>query len=392
MKTRHLLAAFTMVVVIGSQMEGAVPRTLPIGSPAPDFNLKGFVVVESPTEGQLPSHRIEERQYTLKDFAEAKILVMIFTCNHCPTAQAYEQRMMKLVADYRDKAVAVVAISINDPQAVRLDELGYTDLGDSYEDCKTRALEEQFNFPYLYDGDLQSLGKTYGPVATPHVYIFDQARRLRYTGRIDNAENPAEVTRHETREAIEALLAGRKPPVKKTRTFGCSIKWSDKRKAAAEALAKWNKETATLTDIRAEDIKKLAQNKTDRLRLINVWATWCGPCVTEFPDLVTINRMYRGRDFEMISISLDTGENRDKALAFLNKQAASFQNYRYADTHKDDLAEALDPQWPGAVPYTLLIAPGGKIIYRHSGAIDPLEVKKAIVDVVGRYFFKPTSR
>ena len=299
--------------------------------------------------------------------------------------------MMKLVADYQARGVALAGISINDPLAVRLDELGYTDLGDSYADCKTRALEQGFNFPYLYDGDQQSLAQTYGPVATPHVFIFDQARKLRYTGRIDNAENPAEVVRHETREAIEALLAGRQPEVKQTRTFGCSIKWSDKRQSARDATARWNRETATLSDIQVSQIKALAENKTNRLRLVNVWATWCGPCVTEFPDLVTINRMYRQREFDMVSISMDTLENKDKALAFLNKQAASFQNYRFAGKDREKMGDALDPQWRGAIPYTLLIAPGGKIIYRHSGAIDPLEVKKAIVDVIGRYFFKPAS-
>ena len=391
MKHRHCVATFVILALIGSQARSATYPTLPIGNQAPDFKLKGFVVVESPAEGQLPADRIQEKEYTLKDFSDAKILVLIFTCNHCPTAQAYEQRMIKLVNDYQDKGVAIAGISINDPLAVRLDELGYSDLGDSYEDCKTRALEKGYNFPYLYDGDHQTLALTYGPVATPHIFIFDNARKLCYTGRIDNAENPEEVVRHETREAIEALLSGKQPVVKQTRTFGCSIKWTDKRAAAKKALDQWNKETATLAEIQVPAVKTLAANKTDRLRLVNVWATWCGPCVTEFPDLVTINRMYRQREFDMVSISLDTLENKDKALAFLNKQAASFQNYRFAGNDREQMGEALDPQWRGAIPYTLLIAPGGKILYRHSGAIDPLEVKKAIVDVIGRYFFKPAS-
>jgi thiol-disulfide isomerase/thioredoxin len=231
-----------------------------------------------------------------------------------------------------------------------------------------------------------------GAVATPHVFIFDQARRLRYTGRIDNAENPKDVVQHETRAAIEVLLTNKRPAVAQTRTFGCSLKWAEKRESAKQAMHRWNQETATLTDIQVKGIKDLAENKTNRLRLVNVWATWCGPCVSEFPDLVTINRMYRQREFDMISVSLDTLENRDKALAFLNKQAASFQNYRFAGNDREHMGEALDPKWRGAIPYTLLIAPGGKILYRHSGAINPLEVKKAIVDVVGRYFFTPASR
>ena len=147
-------------------------KTLPIGSTAPDFHLPG---VDGKTHG-------------LEDFAQAKVLVVIFTCNHCPTAQAYEGRIARLDSDYRDKGVAVVAISPNDPAAVRLDELGYTDLGDSFEDMKIRAKDHQFAYPYLYDGETQATAKAYGVLATPHVFIFDAERKLRYVGRFDDGE------------------------------------------------------------------------------------------------------------------------------------------------------------------------------------------------------------
>src|SRR5437764_1662722 len=147
-------------------------KTLPIGSQAPDFRLPG----------------VDGKTYTLKDFADAKVLVVIFTCNHCPTAQAYEARVAKMQEDYRDKGVALVAISPNDPRAVRLDELGYTDLGDSFEDMKLRAKEAKYAYPYLYDGDTQATAIAYGVLATPHVYIFDAERKLRYNGRIDDSD------------------------------------------------------------------------------------------------------------------------------------------------------------------------------------------------------------
>ena len=131
--------------------------TLPIGAAAPDFRLPG----------------VDGKTYSLKDFADAKVLVVVFTCNHCPTAQAYEGRIARLHADYKDKGVAVVAISPNDPAAVRLDELGYTDLGDSFEDMKIRAKDHKFAYPYLYDGETQATSKAYGVLATPHVFVFD---------------------------------------------------------------------------------------------------------------------------------------------------------------------------------------------------------------------------
>jgi thiol-disulfide isomerase/thioredoxin len=393
MRMRLFHCTILALVMVATPTLHAASATLSLGSPAPDFRLKGFVLEDAATGTDQSSGllQIKEAQYGLADFNEARVLVLIFTCNHCPTAQAYEKRIMQLVTAYEAQGVAIVAITPNNPQAVRLDELGYTDLGDSYEDTKMRALERRFNFPYLYDGDEQIMAQAYGPVATPHVFVFDRARKLRYTGRIDNAENPAEVTQHETRDAIEALLAGRAPAVTATRTFGCSLKWADKIKSAKEALEKWNQEAVGLEPISASAVKQLAENKTDRLRLVNLWATWCGPCVVEFPELVTINRMYRNRAFDMISINLDVPARQAQAQAFLQKQAASFRNFIYDSSDKDALAEALDPSWNGAMPHTVLIAPGGRIVYRHTGMIDALEVKRAIVDSVGRYFFEPAE-
>jgi len=150
---------------------------------------------------------------------------------------------------------------------------------------------------------------------------------------------------------------------------------------------KWDQEEADLKMISPEEVAALAKNDTDKLRVINLWATWCGPCVTEFPHLVEINRMYRNRPFELISISVDDPANREKVLAFLNKNHASFQNYLYNDNSRDALAEALDSQWPGALPHTVVIAPGGEIIYRHNGQVDPVTLKKAIVEKIGRHYF-----
>jgi thiol-disulfide isomerase/thioredoxin len=345
------------------------PRTLEIGSAAPDFRLPG----------------VDGREYSLKDFASARLLVIIFTCNHCPTAQAYEQRIIKLHADYRDKGVALVAINPNDPLAVRLDELGYTDLSDTLEEMKIRAKERGFAFPYLYDGETQSTSRAYGVQATPHVYIFDQDRKLRYCGRIDDAE-VKQVTSHDTRNAIEALLAGKSVPVQTTRVFGCSTKWADKREDAKRAVEKWNAEPVSLKEIDAEAAKMLAQNDSKKLRLVNLWATWCGPCIAEMPELVTMNRMYRGRPFEMITISMDTMDKKDPAMEKLKELHVSSANYIYSGADRDKLADAVDKEWSGALPLTVLIAPGGKIIYRKTGQIDALELRHAIADYVGRTY------
>src|SRR4051812_29861580 len=344
-------------------------KTLEMGAAAPDFALPG----------------VDGRIHRLKDFAGAKVLVVVFTCNHCPTAQAYEGRIIKMHADYKDRGVALVAISPNDPRAVRLDELGYTDVSDSLAEMKIRAKDKGFQFPYLYDGETQKTSLAYGALATPHVLIFDADRKLRYNGRIDDADVKP-VKSHDARNAIDALLAGRPVKVEKTRVFGCSTKWADKRGDAERSLAKWDKEPVTLGKIDEAGVKKLAANDSKKLRVVNVWATSCGPCVNELPEFVAMNRMYRRREFELITISLDDPKKGEQALKVLKEQRGASKNYLYTGDDRDKFGDALDAKWPGPLPHTVVIAPGGKIIYRKNGAIAPLELKKVIANQLGRTY------
>lgn len=349
------------------------PKTLAIGSSAPDFSLKG----------------IDNKTYTLASFRKHNILVVIFTCNHCPTAQAYEDRIIQLAKDYTSKNVGIVAISPNDPSTVRLDELGYTDMSDSFDEMKHRAKQKNFNFPYLYDGNTQTMSKAYGPVVTPHVFIFDSKRKLRYQGRIDDVEKPTKTPNHfDTRNAIEELLQNKDVTTKTTKVFGCSIKWADKKEWVKKGYEDWAKEPVDIEMINETGVKELLKNNSDKLRLINVWATWCGPCLIEFPEFITINRMYRGRDFEFISICLDDSTKKTKALKFLRGKQASNKNYLFNMDNKYALIEAVDPNWQGALPYTLIVEPGGKIVYAKQDLIDPAKIKQAIVDhpLIGRYY------
>lgn len=358
------------LIVAGISAAAEEIKTLEIGATAPDFVLPG----------------VDGKKHKLSDYKKAKVLAIVFTCNHCPTAQAYEERIKALAADYKDKGVSLVAISPNDSQAVRLDELGYTDLGDSLADMKIRAKDKDFNFPYLYDGDKQEAAKAYGPMTTPHVFIFDSERKLRYVGRVDNNEKqPDKVTSPDARNAIEALLAGRPVPLEKTKTFGCSIKWSDKRASAKQSFEKWAQEPVNLQTIDLAGVKKILKNDSNDVCLVNIWSTRCGPCVAEFPEFIEINRMYRGREFKMVSINVEGSEAKDRVLSFLKKNQASFTNHVY-DGDVYALIDAVDPKWPGAIPYTLLIKPGGEVAYRHLGTIEPLAVKKAVVECLGRVY------
>ena len=195
-------------------------------------------------------------------------------------------------------------------------------------------------------------------------------------------------TQRDARNAIDELLAGKPVSVPTTKVFGCSIKWAEKSNWIDKAKEAWAKEPVAIDTISDTGIRDLVQNHSDKLMLINVWATWCGPCVTEFPEFISMNRMYRKRDFEFISISADELGKKDKALQYLQKQQASTKNYIFSGDSKYKLIEAIDPKWPGALPYTMLVEPGGKIVYAKEGIIDPAELKKAIVEnrYIGRYY------
>jgi peroxiredoxin len=360
---RACLTLLVNLAALGRLCAADLPSTLTLGSSAPAFNLSG----------------VDGRTYALNDFAEAKILVVVFTCNHCPTAQYYEERLKQLVTGYKDKGVAVAAIMPNEPKSVRLDELGWTDLSDSFEEMKLRARDRDFNFPYLYDGETEAVARAYGPVATPHAFIFDSGRRLRYVGAIDDSERVQQVTKHYVRAALDALLAGREPPVTKTKVVGCSVKWAGKADSVKAYMERLAAEPVSLAAADADVLKALRKNESGKFRLVNFWATWCPPCVSEFHEFVTINRMYRHRDFEVVTVAVNRPEEKKEVLAFLKTKQAWFKNLMFDSTDREKLIDAFDPNWQGEVPYTVLLGPDGQVAYRQNDRIDPLALKRAIV-------------
>ena len=361
-------------------------RELRIGDAAPDFSLPG----------------IDGKTYTLGHFKQAELLMVIFLSNHCPFSHAAEDRLLPWYDQVKSRGVAIVAINPNHPDAVRIDELGYSKYNDSFEEMRVYAKEKGFNFPYLYDGETQATAKAYGCLATPHVFLFDRQRKLRYAGRFDDSRfpDPKTVTAPDAPNAVEALLAGRAVPVELTRVMGCSTKWLSKKDDALKIDAQWNVAPVTLETISAEQVKALARNDTPKLRLINVWATWCSPCVKEFPGFVSLARRLGSRDFEFISISMDEMKDLPKAKAFLEKRGAGLSDrlkksvkeegrksnsYIFKGT-QEDLVKALDPEWPGPIPHTLLIDTKGKVLWRHNGQVNGDELRAKILEHLGTYY------
>jgi thiol-disulfide isomerase/thioredoxin len=369
------LAALVMVAGAAAQDE---PKVLDLGSPAPDFSLKG----------------IDGKTYTLSDFADSKVLCVIFTCNHCPDAVAAATRTEAIHQDYKDKGVALVAVNANNPASLRLDELGYSPYNDSFEEMAPFAADNGWTFPYLYDGETQTFAMACGAQSTPHVFIFDAERKLRYTGRMDDAgRSTAPVEKSFIRNALDAVLAGEEVKEPVTRSFGCSTKWLFKKGSVVQEQKDWESKPVTVADLDEDLARKLAGGAKN-VRLINFWSTTCGPCVKEFPGLVETYRRFQTRPFEFISITLDPAEKRQAVEAFLKSRHAAIagpneaavkddgrttNNYHWTGGNPDRLAEAIDAAWTGALPHTVLISQDGKILWRHTGEVDIVELRRQVV-------------
>ena len=357
-----LLGVVTTVAaaLVISACAGDQPR-LARGAAAPDFSLPG----------------IDDKQHSLRDYSDSRVLAVVFTGNSCPASQLYESRLRALADDYRERGVTLVAINPNSPAALQPQDLSFSDVGESLDDMKTRAAHRGLRYPYLSDGESQAVARSFGVVGTPHIFVFDQKRTLQYEGRIDDSLQEDAVKSRDARNAIDAVLAGKAAPVARTRVNGCPVKSAQGASNTAQAAA--GKTDVPLTMAGADDLKKLRQNGTGKLLLINFWATWCVPCAAEFPALEATYRMYRPRTLEFVSVSVNDPEERAAVMKFLQEHGATHDNRLFATSDVYGLQAAFDPNTPGAVPYTVLLAPNGDVVHQELGELDVMKLRRAIL-------------
>ncbi|MGA3087969.1 MAG: redoxin domain-containing protein [Terriglobales bacterium] len=337
----------------------ATPSTLAIGSEAPVFSLMG-------TDGII--HRST-------DWKGSSVLVIAFLCNHCTESQMYEPRLNRLAEAYASKGVTVVAVQSSNPKAFAEKDLAWSDVGESLDDMKERAEFRHFRFPYLYDGDTGSTALAFGASVAPSVFILDKERKLRYSGRIDDDPTEGPNTTHYAVAAIDSLLAGNPIAVTASVATGCSLRIGPN-PSINEAP---DSEPVSVSLATTAILGSLRHNPTGQLLLVNFYATWCGPCVSEFPDLMATNRMYRSRRFSFTTVSSNGPSERSEVLKFLQKMRATTDNLLYGSDDIYAMQDAFDPNLGATVPVTVLIAPNGEVLFHEQGEIDLMDIRRAIL-------------
>ncbi|MEO1856170.1 MAG: redoxin family protein [Rubritalea sp.] len=376
---------FTAMIAVASlsfSATAAPPNvtTLEIGASAPNFSLPA-------TDG---------KTYTLNSFKDSKYLVAVFTCNHCPDAIAARGKINQFAKDYADKGVQVVAISSAAPEGVMLWENGFSTYDDDFDSMKIVAKECELVHPYLYDGETQSATLAYGAVATPHVFILGPERKLVYQGQFDDGKrDPGPAKTKTVINTMEELLAGKPVSTPQTRVFGCSTKWKWKTELVAKKQAEWAALPVQVDPIDVPLAEKLKTNGTVKWRLFNIWSTTCGPCVAEFPMLAKTYERHSMRPFELITISIDPKEDAEAVSQFIKDQhlphskrnarsmkeeGRATNNYHFQGDNLEALAKVLDPEWQGPIPYSFLVSPQGKIVWRHTGEVEEQELRNLIID------------
>ncbi|MDX2034699.1 MAG: redoxin domain-containing protein [Blastocatellia bacterium] len=369
---------FGLCVVIclslGAMAQPAAPRS--IGGPAADFTLNDLA----------------GRPHALKDH-RGRTVVAVFLSTECPFSNAYHERLRAIAADYAGRGVDVLGINAHPDE--------------SLEQIREHAKRNRLTFPILKD-EGSRVADSYGATRTPEVFVIDAAGALRYHGRIDNSKDLARIQRNDLREALDELLAGKAVSVAETKSFGCPVKMvrkpaaatAEERTASLDRLPGFVNAFAPQTRkapakrpvakaapagaprvalLKPADFEKLKNEAKGKVLVINFWATWCSPCVAEFPEFIAIDEKYRARGVEMVGISADDStELKTSVTAFLRKQKAAFRNFVQDTDDPQQMVDVVDKEWPGVLPATFIYDKQGVRVYKRYGIIDREELLAAI--------------
>jgi thiol-disulfide isomerase/thioredoxin len=387
--------AFALAVAPNAQTLNSVNASSAIGSPAPDFELQDL-------SGQ---------PHALKSY-RGKLTVITFLSARCPISNAYKDRVKAVAEDYAKQGVAFLGINASADEP--LDEV------------RAHAEQNQFNFTILKD-EGNVVADAYAAERTPKVYVIDAGGVLRYQGRIDNSHNPRLVKHNDLRAALDELLAGKPVSVASTQAMGCILKRTQDLAQSKTAKPPVTKPVATkpaaskpavtksaaakpttsaagkpavakstvskpatnaaagpkVPLLKPEAFGELIKQSQGKVLVINFWATWCGPCVAEFPELVKLDLAYRDKGVRMVGITADDLEDlKPKVIPFLKEQKAEYENFLQDTDDPQQMVDVVMKDWPGVLPATFVYDKTGKLIWHRFGIIDrealTAEIEKAL--------------
>jgi peroxiredoxin len=373
------LCVFSLFIVLGAQSQTQAVSTLTVGAAAPEFELKDL-------SGQ---------PHALKNY-RGKLTVITFLSARCPISNAYKDRVKALAEDYVKQGVAFLGINASADEP--LDEV------------RAHAEQNNFSFTILKDeGNI--VADAYAAERTPKVYVIDAEGVLRYQGRIDSSHNPRLVKRQDLRAALDELLAGKPVSVGSTQAMGCILQREEgtqnlaqsktakpavtkpvatKPAAGKPAAAKSAAKPATAVAagpkvplLKPAAFGALIKQSQGKVLVINFWATWCGPCVAEFPELVKIDLAYRDKGVRMVGITADDLEDlKTKVIPFLREQKAEYENFLQDTDDPQQMVDVVMKDWPGVLPATFVYDKTGKLVWHRFGIIDrdalTAEIEKAL--------------
>ncbi len=336
---------------------------------------------------QMPNFRLKGTDGKIHDsdaYASWPLLAIVFISNHCPVSQSFQEELLLLEKDFAAKGFKLIAVSPNDPQAIPPDELAFSDLGDSYAEMKIRAKDLNYTFPYLYDGLSQDVSQAFGVRVTPHAYLFDANRSLRYSGRIGDSKNPSNRNRQELRQALKALMGGGSPKVEEGPTFGSSIKWKKNRHLVQKINERFSRETIVLKHADKRTYAFIRKNVSSRPKLIYVWSSRDENHREDLLKISALHKIYRKRGIEFITACIDGVDEREKTHNILRNTLCSSQNYISEGTEISPFADLRGESSDRITPFLGLLDYSGKISYRSTKGIYEIEIKKEVLKTLNR--------
>ena len=338
----RVVSFISLLLLLGTSSLFADPAQL--GAPAPDFKLKDFA----------------GREHSLAEL-KGQTVVLGFLGVKCPVSAAYSSRISAIASSFSEKGVTFLGINSNAHESIN--------------EIRANAEKSGYVFPVLKD-EMNRVADMYGATVTPEMFVIDNKGILRYHGRVDNASDPARVERQDLKLAIEEVLKGDAPLKPFLKAYGCQIQ-----RVPAAKTTSTSEPTAQpkVSMLKPQDFADLKKASAGKVLVVNFWATWCAPCVAEFPEFVKLHESYKDKGVRMVSISTDeTGDIKSAVIPFLKKQNAGFEVFVSAAADPQDLIDVVDKNWSGALPATFVFDKAGKLVLTKYGIIDRDELIKVV--------------